>query len=251
NGRGTVALNVAVVGYVSTTGNGGSLIPVRRDSLKGANPLSVTRDAKVVSIAGRAGVPNGARAVVLNVRRFADAQLTTLWAWPDGGAKPAPSSWRRGSKGATAQRIIVPLGASGDIRIAGDRPGKVALDVVGYVAADDTRKLHPIVPNTVTRSGLRVGGDHAVNISVRGRVGIPSNARAVLVELTGINASRNARLTIWPRGGVRPNPADLFVPKHRDRDGFAVVPIGDKGDIRVHVGAGKAGVRVALLGWLS
>ncbi|HVQ88721.1 MAG TPA: N-acetylmuramoyl-L-alanine amidase [Actinomycetes bacterium] len=251
NGRGTVAVNLAVVGYVSTSGGGGSLIPLRRDSLKGANPLGVSATPVDVHVTGRAGVPNDARAVVLNVRRSSESNVSALWAWAAGADKPTPSSWRRGSGGATAQRIIVPIGAGGDIRLAADHAGKVALDVVGYVAAGDTRQLHAVVPRTVTHGGLRVHRDHAVNVSIRGRAGVPSGARAVLVQVTGINPSRNARLTVWPRGAARPNPVDLFVPKNKDRDGFALVAIGDHGDIRVHVGAGNAGVRVSVVGWLS
>jgi hypothetical protein len=251
NGSGTVALNVAVVGYVSTSGNGGSLVPLRRNSLKGANPLSVGPDAVSVEIAGRAGVPTDARAVVLNMRRLAGSKVSSVWAWPAGGTRPAPSSWLRGGGGATAQRVIVPIGDAGEIRMAANRPGEISLDVAGYVAAGDQRKLHPVVPRQLTKNGLRVNRGDAVSVSVRGRAGVPTAARAALVQLTGINASRSARLTVWPRGQGRPSPVDLFVPKHENRDAFALVPIGDHGDIRVHAGSGSAGVRVTVVGWVG
>jgi hypothetical protein len=135
--------------------------------------------------------------------------------------------------------------------VAANQTGKISLDVAGYVAAGDQRKLHPVVPRQLTRSGLRVKRGNAVNVSIRGRAGVPSTARAALVEVTGINPSHSARLTVWPRGYVRPNPVDLFVPKRKDRDAFSLVPIGDHGDIRVHVGSASAGVRVTVVGWVS
>jgi hypothetical protein len=246
-----VALNVAVVGYVSTTGSGGSLVPLRRDSLNGANPLSVGQDPVGVVIAGRAGVPSDARAVVLNVRRPSGSKVSSVWAWRAGAAKPGPSSWRRGHGGPTAQRVIVPIGDAGEIRVAADRVGKIGLDVAGYVAAGDQRKLHPVVPRQLTKSGLRIKRGHSVNVSVRGRAGVHTDATAALVEVTGINPSHSAGITVWARGHTRPHPADLLVPRRQSRETLALVPIGDRGDIRVHAASGSAGVRVTVVGWVS
>ena len=251
NSSGSVALSVSVVGYVSTSGGGGSLVPLGRNRLPGANPLSVSSAAVDVSIAGRAGVPADARAVVLNVRRSSDSKVSSVWTWAAGAAQPAPSSWSRGSGAAASQRVIVPLGDLGAIRVAADRAGKVALDVVGYVAADDLRKVAPVVPQRLTRKGLRLHRGESTTVSVRGRAGIPAEARAALVQLSGLNASASARLTVWPRGGARPSPDDLVVPKRLDRDGFALVPIGRAGDIRVHAAGGKIGLQVVVLGWVA
>jgi hypothetical protein len=251
NQSGSVALDVSVVGYVSTSGGGGSLVPLGRTRLNGAKPLAVSTAAVDVPVAGRAGVPTDARAVVLNVRRSGNSKVTSLWGWAAGSAQPGPSSWNRGSGAAAAQRVIIPLGDLGAIRVAADRVGQVALDVVGYVAADDLRKVHPVVPQRLTRKGLRLHRGASTTVSVRGRAGIPAVARAALIQLTGLNASASASLTVWPRGDARPSPVDLFVPKRLDRDGFALVPIGRAGDIRVHVAGGKVGVQVVVLGWVS
>ena len=84
NSAGTVGLKASVVGYLSTNGGGGALKPLRRTPLGGASPLSVGTSSVSVDVAGRAGVPTEAKAVVLAIRRPGKSPVSALWAWPAG-----------------------------------------------------------------------------------------------------------------------------------------------------------------------
>ena len=116
NRAGAIGLNVSVVGYVSSDTGGGSLVPLHRTTLKGAAPLTVAPQQTSVPIAGRAGVPADARAVVLNVRRSSQSSVSTVWAWRSGSDRPVPSSWRRGTGACRFGRIIVPIGPTDQSR---------------------------------------------------------------------------------------------------------------------------------------
>ena len=135
NASGAVALRASVVGYVSTSGSGGSLTPLRRTPLGGAHPMTMSTTARTVDVAGRAGVPDDARAVVLAVRRGGGSKVSSVWAWPESGNKPAAPAWRRARGAAHVGQVIVPLGSTGQLRVAADRSGPISLEVAGYVSA--------------------------------------------------------------------------------------------------------------------
>ncbi len=251
NRAGSIGLNVSVVGYVSSATGGGSLVPLRRTTLHSAAPLTVSPQRTRVPVAGRAGVPDDARAVVLNVRRSGQSSVSTVWAWRSGWDRPVPSGWRRGVGGPAAGRIIVPIGADGTISVAADQRGEVSLDVVGYVAQKADRLLRPVVPTDLTSSGLRLKAGGTATVNVRGRSSIPTRARAVVMEVSGLDAQQDARMTVWARGTSRPTPSDLVIPKRTSRDTLVLVPIGKHGDVRIHADGGSVGVKIAALGWIS
>ena len=88
-------------------------------------------------------------------------------------------------------------------------------------------------------------------MSVGGRASIPTRARAVVLQVSGLDAQEDARLTVWARGNARPTPSDLVIPKHTNRDSLVLVPIGDHGDLRIHVDGGSVGVKIVAVGWIS
>lgn len=251
NRAGAVALDAEVVGYVSTSGAGGALTPLRRQALAGSSPLSVGTTAVTVDVAGQAGVPGDARAVVLAIRRGAASPVTGVWAWPTGSDRPSVASWRReGGSGSVAQ-VVVPLGTDGRIRVAADRSGLVSLDVAGYVAAGDQRAFHPLVPRTVTGAGVQLERSRAVNVSVQGRAGVPDRASAVVVALSGSRSGGLGRVRLWPRGGTEPRTADLVVPRRSSRDTVVVVRLGTGGDVRLRGDDVRVRADLQVLGWID
>ena len=134
NRAGTIGLNVSVVGYVSSDTGGGSLVPLRRTTLSGAAPLTVTPQPTSVPIAGRAGVPGrraSRRAERPALERLVGVDGVGVAFW-FGTADPQQLASRDG--GPAAGRIIVPSERDGSISVAADQQGEVAFDVVGYVA---------------------------------------------------------------------------------------------------------------------
>ncbi|MCZ3387725.1 MAG: N-acetylmuramoyl-L-alanine amidase [Actinomycetia bacterium] len=250
NLSGAVALKASVVGYVSTNGAGGSLTPLRRTTLGGASPLAVSSSAVSVDVAGRSGVPADARAVVLAIRRTGDSSVGAVWAWPNGGEQAAAATWRRPRGSGSVAQVIVPLGDNGGIRVAADRSGPISLDVAGYVAAGDSSDVHPVVPRTLIGNGVRLNKGDASTVSVRGRAGVPSDATAVVVQLTGSSSRAPGRLMLWPRGASEPRSADLIVPARGARDTLAVMRLGKGGDLRVRSRDSTLRANLSVVGWI-
>jgi hypothetical protein len=250
NSAGTVALRASVVGYVSTDGGGGSLLPLRRSTLPGAAPLSVGTSPATVSVAGRAGVPGDARAVVLVVRRGAASKVGSLWAWPESGSRPQVASWRRPTGTSNASQVIVPLGGTGRLQVAADRAGQVSLQVAGYVAASTERAVHAVVPKPLARQGMALAKGRSRTVSVAGRHGVPNDATAVVLSLAGSADKHNAGLTVWPKGAKAPRSPDLLVPRGGGRESVAVVRIGSGGDIRLGASGAKVRGSLTVLGWV-
>lgn len=251
NTSGAVALKASVVGYVSTSGGGGSLMPLRRTALGGASPLSVGPTSVGVDVAGRAGVPADARAVVLAIRRSGNSPVGSVSAWPAGGEQPTTPTWRRPRGSGSVSQVVVPLGSGGGIRVAADRSGPISLDVAGYVASGRERAVHPVVPRSLLRDGARLGKGDARTVSVRGRAGVPSTAKAVVVQLTGSAGKKPGRLGLWPRGTNEPRTADLIVPAKGARETLAVVRIGVEGDVRLRAWDSSLRANLTVVGWIG
>ena len=250
NAAGTVALRASVVGYVSTDGAGGSLSPLRRSSLPGASPLSVGSSAATVPVAGHAGVPADARAVVLVVRRSAASDVGSVWAWPESGSRPRVASWRQPPGTSSASQVIVPLGGTGRLQLAADRAGQVSLQVAGYVASSADRSVHAVVPASLARKGVALPKGKARTVSVRGRAGIPADATAVVLSVAGSAGKRSGGLTVWPKGAHQPGSPDLLLPRGVSRESVVVVRIGRGGDIRLGASGAKVRADLTVLSWI-
>ena len=153
NAKGAVGLKASVVGYVSSSGGGGRLTPLRRTPLGIASPVRLGTSAESVDVAGRAGVPADARAAVLTIRRSGGSPVGAVWAWPEGSVQPGAPTWRRPRGTASTSQVIVPLGSGGAIKVAADRAGSVSFDVAGYVAANATPSVHPVAPDRCSATG--------------------------------------------------------------------------------------------------
>lgn len=251
NSAGSVGLRASVVGYVSTDGAGGTLSPLRRTTLPGASPLSVGTSATTVDVAGRAGVPADARAVVLAVRRGAASPVSSVWAWPESGNRPRAASWRQPTGSSSASQVIVPLGGTGRLQVAADRSGQISLQVAGYVAASSARTVHAVVPEPLARDGRPLAKGKARTVSVAGRAGVPADAKAVVLSVSGTAGGHSGALTVWPRGVKQPRTADLPLPRGGSRESVVVVRIGADGDIRLGASGAKVRGGLTLLGWVS
>jgi hypothetical protein len=249
NANGNVALRASVVGYISTDGTGGSLTPLRRRNLADTSPIALGRTASTVDIAGRAGVPSNAKAVVLVIRRGPRSMVGSVWAWPESGTKSSAPTWRQAPGPAAVSQVIAPLGSTGKLRLAADRSGSVSLQVAGYVAANVDRPVHAVVPRSLL-DGVKVAKGKTRTVQVSGRAGVPSDADAVVVSVVGTAEKRSARVTMWPRGTNEPRTPDLMVPRHRSSESVAVVRIGRDGDLRLSARAGTIRGDLMVLGWI-
>nr|AGC72388.1 hypothetical protein [uncultured bacterium A1Q1_fos_15] len=221
--------------------------PTRILDTRNSSPVGAG-STKVLKVTGVAGVPSHATAVALNItttRTSADGYLT---AWPAGKSRPTSSvmNWRVGAT--TAAMSLVTVGTNGNINLY-NRAGlaDVIVDVTGYFsgsAANGYVGLDTPVRSLDTRSGNGLSGASAAgqtrDLQITGRAGVPSDARAVVINLTSVGSTSGGFITAWPTGVSRPVASVLNRTSGQTIANLAVVPIGSGGKISLYNNAGTS-----------
>jgi hypothetical protein len=83
-----------------------------------------------------------------------------------------------------------------------------------------------------------------------GLAGVPSGAKAVVVNLTAVAPTLGTFLTVYP-GGIRPLASDLNPAAHDVKGNLTVATLSAGGTITVFNSVGGADVVVDVLGWYS
>jgi hypothetical protein len=219
-----------------------------------------------VQITGRAGVPEGADAVVLNVTVVGATAGSYLQLWPTGSAQPTYGSSLNFSPGQIVpNQVTVKLGTGGKIRVF-NAVGTVHViaDVSGYYQSGSGQAFHPIVPGRVldSRSGptnigafstpwsAGVGGIRDVTIG--GLVGVPPAASGVVLNVTVVNPTAGSFLQLWPLGTTQPVfgsslnfSAGQIVPN------AVTVKLGTAGKVRVYNAVGSVDVIADVAGYFA
>jgi hypothetical protein len=160
------------------------------------------------------------------------------------------SSLRRAAGEPAQQRVVVPLGPDGAVKVATDDPSTLVLDVVGYLG-DSGAGFHPVAPTVVTPSGQRLAAGRSTRVAVGGTGAVPRSADAVVLQLSGTGAKDLTRLYVYPAGSDVPKAPDLAVPRRSDRTNLVVVPLGTEGRVRVLSRDASVGVALTVVGWLG
>ena len=126
NAGGSVDVVVDVTGYYTAVG-GSDFHPVLPDRVLDSRPASNVGSysspwgpggARPVQVAGRGGVPGGAKAVVLNITAVAPSSLTFVQLWPTGVSQPAFGSSLNAAPGQIVPNAAtVGLGWEGDVMV--------------------------------------------------------------------------------------------------------------------------------------
>ncbi|MEO6821278.1 MAG: hypothetical protein ABI468_01915, partial [Candidatus Nanopelagicales bacterium] len=218
--------------------------------------------AMQLNVVGVGGVPSDATAVVMNLTAVGATRTTFVTAWPDGAPRPTVSNLNVSNANATPNLAIIPIGTDGSIDLY-NAAGSVNLigDISGYFAPNSGSTLVTTGPCRVfdTRTGAGncpgAGGvvqaaltaGHTVKIAVSAVAGVPSNATAVVVNLTAVSATQGTFVTAWPDGQTRPTVSSLNVSNRNPTPNLAVVPVGTDGMIDLYNAAGN----VNLIGDIS
>jgi Trypsin len=108
-----------------------------------------------------------------------------------------------------------------------------------------------------TRSGLgaptgALGAGGTKSFPVAGVGGVPkSGVTAVLIDVTAVNTTAGAFLTVWPTGGPRPNASMVNTAKSQTISNSAVVEVPDNGNLTVFNSAGTTHVVVDVQGYFT
>ncbi len=217
-----------------------------------------TRD---VVVAGTAGVPSGADAVVLNVTTTGTTDPSYLKVWPKGAPRPATSAtnWTAGQTIANA--VTVAVGADGSVSAFNAKgSADVIVDVVGWFDGDAGAGYTPLTPERVldSRPASQVG-PHGTpwgpatqrDVVVAGAGSVPPGADAVVLNITATETTAASHLTVFPTGADRPIASSLNWSAGQTIANAVTVPVGADGSITVANSKGSVDVVVDVVGWFD
>jgi hypothetical protein len=223
-----------------------------------------------VQIAGVDGVPANASAAVLNVTVVDPTAAGYLTVFPQGATQPTASNVNYVGGEVTANRVTVPLSSGpspGEISIYSSSSADVVVDVSGsYTSAGGTGSQFTTEVSPVrvcdTRAGdpsqltgtdnqcdaKTIGADGTLTLQVTGLAGVPSGAKAVVVNVTAVSPTMPTYLTVYP-GPTRATASDLNPVPGEVRANLTVATINANGTITVYNSSGSIDVVVDVLGW--
>jgi hypothetical protein len=151
---------------------------------------------------GVGGVPNRSdvTSVVATVTALGTSLPADLQVFPQGARPSRRTSNLNLVRGQTAAVLVdATLGADGSIGLSlSQSSARVVVDVLGYFS-DRGDHYVPLSPRRVLdRRTVRAGTDEVVQLS--GRNGVPSNASALLLNTTGLDAPAPLDLQVYPVG---------------------------------------------------
>lgn len=245
----TTHVIIDVFGYIggssSTAAPLSTIAPTRVFDTRPGGPLTAGT-ARWVELAGSNGIPLGAKAVIANV--------TVTGPQSDGYLTAAASSRTDTSvlnfaAGETiANLVIVPVTPTGVARIASTATTDVIIDVLGWVGAGAGGSYRAIPPTRIHAAPMGAG---TVEVVVRGVGGVPANATAVMVNVTGNVSSAWTFLTAYPAGRVAPIVSTVNLTRPTANANHVVVPIGANGEIAVSNAFGSTWLYVDVEGYVA
>jgi len=208
-----------VVGwYDDGTGAGdlfSAVTPVRMlDTRVAGGPVvaGAPRDLEVRLPGAANGVPATGTAVVANITVTNATDQTFVSMWPSGEQQPNVSNLNSLPGQTLANLAIVKIGANGRIRIANAVGSvNVIVDVVGYFDTTTGSRFRALVPNRIVDTRIDQGlsgpqGPGQTRLLVLAGAAVPDDATGFVANVTVTGATRETFMSVYPGGGVRPNP---------------------------------------------
>jgi hypothetical protein len=280
---------VDVEGYMSATATGGTgaglynplASPARICDTRAGNPSGLSAPNNQCNGVGNIGetlraassinvqvtgdneIPVGATAAVFNVTAADPGAQGFLTVYPEGGTRPTASNVNYVAGRTSANRVIVPLSAGGAITVYSAQQSDVVIDVSGYysdaggtgaqfsaeaapVRICDTRAASP--SNQCT--GHTIATQGTLMVQATGMAGVPDDATAVVVNLTGVDPSQQTFLAVYP-APPRPFASDLNPAPETVRANLVVATVSPTGTISIYNNSGSINIVVDVLGWYA
>ncbi|MFE6841006.1 PKD domain-containing protein [Streptomyces sp. NPDC057686] len=192
-------------------------------------------------------------AAVLNVTVTGASEDTHLSVWPSGQPRPATSNVNVRKGGTSSNTVTVPVGADGKVSAQLNSGGAaLVVDFVGYYQPGIGQRFSPIAPTRLadTRmAGGALGGGQTRTVKVAGVNGIPADATAVALNLTGTASTDNAHVIAHPDPAKRPATSNLNLEPGKDKSNQAIVPVGPDGTITLYTNTGSTHLVLDAVGW--
>jgi len=193
-------------------------------------PALGAQKARAFPIAGGpCAIPDGAPAYSLNFGTLPEGPLGFLTAWPYNSPKqPMVASLNAVTGTATANAVIVPAGANGEINIFSTNATNLFIDTNGYFAAPAAGglSLHTLAPCRVLDTRLNDGSPFkgTKEVPVSGTCGVPSTAQAYILNATVVPHGSFGFLSLWKHAAAQPLVSTLNAFDGAITSNMAIVP---------------------------
>ena len=203
-----------------------------------------------LDVTGVGGVPaDGARAITMNLTTADATDAGYLTVFPCDRPRPGVSNLNFDpAVSAVANLVTVRIPESGQICIYASAPVQVIADVQGYFAPGPGSVFTSVTPLRVldTRDGTGVVGSkigpmgkaEQLRLHIAGVGGVPTDARAVLLNVTVTGANGTGFVSVYPCGQPFPRISNLNFVKGVDRANLVKAKIGTDGDVCIFTAVG-------------
>ncbi|MFN3256639.1 MAG: hypothetical protein ACE37B_13185 [Ilumatobacter sp.] len=189
------------------------------DLLQKSGPNAAGTALKV-QVTGRAGVPDGAEVAVLNITVINPERRGFVTLYPCDQDLPLAANLNHDAGDVVANSVVARLDPSGATCVHTSARTNIVVDVTGtlptetFVALDAPQRLAETRVGQDTADGIAEGIEFrraglTLELPVAGRVAIPDDASAVVLNITTLGSASNGFVTAHPRNSDRPNAANL------------------------------------------
>jgi hypothetical protein len=216
-----------------------------------------------IQVSGSNGVPvGGVSAAVLNITAIEPSSNTYLTAYPENVARPVVANLNVVAGETLANLVTVPLGIQGGVTIYNHSGNvEVVADLDGYYTTTPQGiglydPVNPVRVFGALASGTVIGTGVSDAVAVAGgATGVPTDASAVVVIITGVGSSESSFLTAYPAPSTGvpepPTAANVVFGPNQIVGNRATVAVGSNGDIEVYNHSGSVHVDVDLYGYYT
>jgi hypothetical protein len=219
---------------------------------------ATSRDVTVAG--GTTTVPADADAVTLNVTVTQTNAVSYLSIWPKGETQPTVSSLNWDAGWTVPNAVTVKVGTGGQISIYNNLgSANVIVDVVGYYKAGSGAGFTSLQPKRLldSRPSFQVGpystpwsaGTNRDVIVAGGTTTVPSDAEAVVLNVTVTQTNAVSYLSVWPSGQVQPTVSSLNWDAGWTIPNAVTAKVGTSGQIRIYNNLGTTNVLADVAGW--
>lgn len=238
---GSVQVIADVQGYIvgGSVSAAGAVVPVTPTRLRDTRATGHLPGSGVLTlpVAGVAGVPADATAVVVNITVTGPTGPGYLTAWPAAQPRPTASNVNFVKNQTVPNMAIVKVGDAQSISIFNANAGQVdvVVDIQGYITAGAATlpgTVKPITPTRVvdTRIGLGAGGPVAPNYGAVVDFDSPdleNVPQGALINLTAADPRASGWLAAYPYGVDRPGVSNLNFTAGAAVPNLSLVTLGD------------------------
>lgn len=263
NFGGNVDVIADVVGWVDTGTGGDGFTGVTPERLldtrqPGQGPIFGPNDTRHLKVTNSAGVPADATAVVLNVTQIDATTYGYMTVWPTGLGRPNTSNLNGAPSRIRPNLVVSKIGEGGQVDIFNyDGNAHVAVDVVGYFSARGGGQIYPLSPSRLmdSRNGFGTpkgpfGATEVRTLTVTGVGGVPPDAKAVIVNVTGTQSTSGSFLTVFPTGDKLPTTSNVNLDLGDPAPNLVMMKVGAGGQISISNDRGLTHVIVDVMGFV-